>query len=375
MGTLTDFDPRFITDAGAGATEGSSRVGGIRAIPLVLEELGFDPAEVLAEVGVDARLFEDPNNLIRDVLIGQALVHCVARTGCEDFALRVGRHGRLASLGLVGALTASAPDVGAALRVLCRFLSLNDGGAVLSLATEGSLSSLNYSIYEGGVEGTSQIHLMVSAVACNVLRDLCGPDWAPSDVLIPCRRPRDVHLFREFFRAPLRFDADRLALVFPRGWLDHPLHSADPELHAALGAQAALFEELASPGLPSQVQRVMRNLLLEGKGSIEAVARRFSMHRRTLDRHLGANGVSFRKLADETRFEVACQLLRDTQMSVGEIATSLHYGDSSAFAHAFRRWSGESPTRWRESVQRAQPESTDAGASRGAAPARRALGC
>lgn len=99
------------------------------------------------------------------------------------------------------------------------------------------------------------------------------------------------------------------------------------------------------------------------------------MHRRTLDRHLGASGVSFRKLADETRFEVACQLLRDTQMSVGEIATSLHYGDSSAFAHAFRRWSGESPTRWRESAHRAQPESTDAGASRGAAPARRALGC
>jgi len=54
---------------------------------------------------------------------------------------------------------------------------------------------------------------------------------------------------------------------------------------------------------------------------------------------------------------VACQLLRDTPMSVGAIATSLHYGDSSAFAHAFRRWSGESPTRWRESAHRAQPES------------------
>jgi AraC-like DNA-binding protein len=353
MGTYTDSVSCLLADAGAGATEGSSRVGGIRAIPLVLAELGFDPAAVLAEVGVDARLFDDPNNLILDALIGQALVRCVARTGCEDFALRVGRHGRLASLGLVGALAASAPDVGVALRVLCRFLSLNDGGAVLSLATEGPFSSLNYAIYEGGVEGTSQIHLMVSAVACNVLRDLCGPDWAPSDVLIPCRRPHDVYPFREFFRAPLRFDADRLALVFPRGWLDHPLHSADPELHAALCAQAALFEELASPGLPSQVRRVMRNLLLEGKGSIEAVARRFSMHRRTLDRHLDANGVSFRRLADETRFEVACQLLRDTQMSVGEIAASLHYGDSSAFAHAFRRWSGESPTGWRESARRA----------------------
>lgn len=77
------------------------------------------------------------------------------------------------------------------------------------------------------------------------------------------------------------------------------------------------------------------------------------MHRRTLDRHLDASGFSFREVADEIRFEVACQLLRDTRLTVNEIAASLHYGDASAFAHAFRRWSGQTPTRWRESVSAA----------------------
>ena len=142
--------------------------------------------------------------------------------------------------------------------------------------------------------------------------------------------------------------------MFASRWLDHPLRGADAELHAALSAQAAAFEALASAGLPIQVQRVMRNLLLESKGSIEAVARKFSMHRRTLDRHLDASGASFRTLADGVRFEVACQLLRDTQMSVGEIAASLHYGDASAFAHAFRRWSGRTPTQWRATLSRAE---------------------
>ena len=350
-------DQRVVIDAGAGATEGMSRVGGVQAVPRVLEELEFDPAATLAHVGVDARLFADPNNLIRNALIGRMLDHCVARTGREDFAFRVGQHARLASLGLVGELAASAPDAGAALRVIARFLSLNDGAAILSLAAKGTQSSLSYAIYEAGVEGTSQIYLMVSAVACNVMRDLVGPDWAPTEVRLPCRLPRDVRPFRDFFRAPVRFDSDRLSLVFPHRWLERPPPGADAALHAALSERAAAFEAQASPGFPSQVRRAMRNLLLEGKGSIEAVARIFSMHRRTLDRHLGASGFSFREVADEIRFEVACQLLRDTQLPVSEIAASLHYGDASAFAHAFRRWSGRTPTQWRGSVSSASARS------------------
>ncbi len=342
-------DHLIATGAGAGATEGRSRVSSMQAVPRVLRALRFDPSEVLAEIGVDARLLDDADNLIPDELVGRMLRHCSARTGCEDFALRVGQHARLASLGLVGALAGSSPDVGTALRTLSRFLSLNDGASIVSISIEGEFSSLNYSIYEPGIEDTSHVYQMVSAAACNVLRDLCGARWGPTEVQLPFRTPDDVRPFREFFRAPLRFDSHRLALVFARRWLDHSLRNADAELHAALSAQAAEFEALASPDLPSQVQRVMRNLLLESKGSIEAVARNFSMHRRTLDRHLDARGTSFRTLADGVRFEVACQLLRDTQMSVGEIAASLHYGDASAFAHAFRRWSGRTPTQWRES--------------------------
>jgi len=347
-------NPQLANGSGAGATEGRSRISSMQAVPRVLKALRFDPGEVLAEVGIDARLFEDADNLIRDDLVGPMLCHCAARTRCGDFALRVGRHARLASLGLVGALAGSSPDVGTALRTLSRFLSLNDGASIVSVSVEGEFSSLNYAIYEPGIEGTSQVYQMVSAVACNVLRDLCDPKWAATEVQLPFRRPGDVRPFRDFFRAPLRFDSHRMALVFPSRWLDHPLRSADAELHAALSAQAAAFEALASPDLPSQVRRVMRNLLLESKGSIESVARNFSMHRRTLDRHLDASGASFRTLADGVRFEVACQLLRDTTMSVGEIAASLHYGDTSAFVHAFRRWSGRTPTQWRESVSGAE---------------------
>ncbi len=339
------FRPR---DAiGVSATEGRSRISAMHAIPRVLDALRLDPDAVLADVGVETRIFEDLDNLIRDDVVGRMLMHCAARSGRDDFALQVGAHAGLASLGLVGALAATAPDVGTALRTLSRFLGLNDGGAIVSISTGGAHASFGYAIYESGLRGTRDIYLMVSAVLFNVIRDLCGPTWVPTLVQLPCHRPRDLQSLRAYFRAPLRFDSHRLSLAFEHHWLDRLLPTADRALHAALLANAEAFEAQAPAPLPSQVRRLMRRLLIDGKGSIEIVAKTFSMHRRTLDRRLDSCGASFREVADGVRFEVARQLLGDTQMSVSEIAAALHYCDTSAFTHAFRRWSGDTPRQWR----------------------------
>jgi AraC-like DNA-binding protein len=59
---------------------------------------------------------------------------------------------------------------------------------------------------------------------------------------------------------------------------------------------------------------------------------------------------------DEQRFELACRMLRDTGMEVGQVAVTLGYNDASAFGRAFRRWSGETPARWRaKATSRAAP--------------------
>jgi AraC-like DNA-binding protein len=71
------------------------------------------------------------------------------------------------------------------------------------------------------------------------------------------------------------------------------------------------------------------------------------MHSRTLTRRLEAHGTSFKVLADQGRFEIALQMLRNTSLGVQEIAAVLDYADASAFTRAFRRWSATTPAVWR----------------------------
>ncbi|NCC28537.1 MAG: AraC family transcriptional regulator, partial [Gammaproteobacteria bacterium] len=53
----------------------------------------------------------------------------------------------------------------------------------------------------------------------------------------------------------------------------------------------------------------------------------------------------------QTRYEIACQLLRDTRLATQDVASALGYADVTAFARAFRCWSETTPAAWRSAHQ------------------------
>ena len=99
--------------------------------------------------------------------------------------------------------------------------------------------------------------------------------------------------------------------------------------------------------LTEDLRRVLRTELLRDSCSATMIAQLFSMHRRTMSRHLRMEGLAFRQVANEVRFEIACELLAITDMALSQIAAVLKYSELSAFTRAFRRWSGQTPSAWR----------------------------
>jgi AraC-like DNA-binding protein len=210
-----------------------------------------------------------------------------------------------------------------------------------------------YSIYVPGVVGTRQIYDVAIGVVRNVMRALCGPAWRATAAQLPYRRPADIRPYRRFFEAPVRFDAARAALVFPCDMLRCAVHDADPAVYRELTERVADLEAAGGGDLLFQVRRVLRNLLLSGGGNIDSVARAFDMNKRTLNRRLRERGLSFRELLDETRYQIACQMLAESDLVIVEIAAVLDYADAAAFIRAFRRWSGTTPNAWR--MERRRP--------------------
>jgi AraC-like DNA-binding protein len=328
------------------------RIGTALAIPDVLRSLGANPEDVLAEVGYDLRLFDDPENRISLAAHNRIVSHCAKRTGCPHFGLLVGQQDGLHSFGLPGLLVKYSPDVGTALRSFVRYLHLHVRGATAGLVVNGASAMFTYEIHEPGLEGIDQVGDGAVAVMHNIMRALCGPDWRPTEAWFAHRRPADVGPFRRFFRVPLRFDAEHFALLFSAGYLNRRLPVVDDELRLLLQKQIDLLEARHHDDFPEQVRSVLRTALMTGHAKADQVAALFGMHSRTLNRRLNSFGFGFQQLVDESRFEIARQMLEDSAKEVGKIAELLGYAAPGAFTRAFQRWSGNTPGEWRAAHSR-----------------------
>ena len=323
------------------------RVGTAMALPEVLRRLGANPRDVLSEAGFDVGLFDDPDNLITFKARGRLIAHCVARSGCQHFGLLVGQPGGLHSLGLMGLLAKYSADVGTSLNNLVRYFHLHLRGAALTLKVEGGAAIFGYYIYQRGAQANDQVGDGVVAVMFNIMRELCGPDWKPMEVWFAHRKPENVEPFRRLFRVRPRFDAEQNALVFSPSWLERPLPDVHPDVRRSVQNQIDALEARHVDDFPEQVRTVLRTALATTDATAERVAGLFSMNRRTLNRRLNVYGISYQDLVDETCFELARQMLEDSDLEVSEIAMLLHYADARSFIRAFRRWSDATPARWR----------------------------
>lgn len=336
-------------------TTGLVRVGPLMALPDVLRGFGVEPDELLAPFGVRADYFADPENILSFVTAGEILCRCVEISRCEHFGLLVGRRAGLSSLGPIGFLMQSAPDVRSALEALFRHLHVHDSGAVITLDSAGAYVSLGYTILQHEVPCREQILAIAMAIGLNILRGLCGADWQPDETHFAFRRPRDPAPYREFMGPRVRFDAESSAFVFASRWLDRPLAGADPLLHRLMRERVSELERLAGDDLITQVRRILRTLVMTPDCSLEAAARLSGMHGRTFNRRLAGHRTSFLELREEARRELACQLLESTSKPANQVAVTLGYTDASSFTRAFKRWTGMTPGHWRADRGRAHP--------------------
>jgi AraC-like DNA-binding protein len=323
------------------------RMGTALAIPDVLRSLGANPEEVLAELGYDLKLFDDPERRIPVAARNRLVSHCATRTDCPHFGLLAGQQNGLHSFGLLGLLVKYSPDVGTALRSLVRYFRLHVSGATLGLVVEGDTALMTWEVHQSAAEAVDHIGDAAVATMQNILRALCDPDWRPTEAWFAHRKPADVGPFRRFFRVPLRFDAEQFALVFSTRHLNRRLPVNDDELRHLLQSQIDTLEARHGDDFPEQVRSVLRTALITGHARADQVAVLFGMHSRTLNRRLNDFGMGFQQLMDESRFEIARQMLEGSAMEISQIAELLDYAAPGVFTRAFRRWSGTTPAQWR----------------------------
>lgn len=155
----------------------------------------------------------------------------------------------------------------------------------------------------------------------------------------------DVLAGRLVFDAPLSF------LHIPNETLSEVCRFSDPIAyrHAIAELQQTLDSRIGAKSF----KRRIRTLLDEESQlrNCQSIADELAISTSTLKRRLADEGTTFRKLLEASLQERATLLLLDRSLSATEVAAELGYSDLTNFSHAFKRWTGRSPSHFRHEYQ------------------------
>lgn len=122
----------------------------------------------------------------------------------------------------------------------------------------------------------------------------------------------------------------------------------------ALGSVKTLDEYLQQArlpevyGVPARVVEVLQKRIGHAPLSIGHVAEELNLSKRTLQRRLQQQDISFAELRDQVRFHYSIDYLIKQHLSIDSISASLDFSDRTSFTNAFKRWTGLSPSTFRK---------------------------
>jgi AraC-like DNA-binding protein len=141
-------------------------------------------------------------------------------------------------------------------------------------------------------------------------------------------------------------------LRFPRAAFEQRLDDGNPELaeHNETVLKRTL-EQLQHATWTHKVRACLEAQLPDGEPSAERIAQTLHLSLRSLQRHLADEGLNYESLLADTRQRLALQHMRDPRCSISEIAYLLGFADTSSFSRAFKRWTGQAPSLYREGLK------------------------
>ena len=156
-------------------------------------------------------------------------------------------------------------------------------------------------------------------------------------------------MYEVHFRCPMKFKSNQNALIFSKSDMERPFVTYNADLLAAVAPQleAELSEQLAQKTFTEQAKGILKQLLAGQRPGIQDLARELHLSTRTLQRRLTEQGITFQRLLDEARRELARHYLLHSSRELNETAYLLGFEDANSFFRAFHNWEGTSPGQWR----------------------------
>ena len=316
---------------------------------------GADRDALFQGTGIGPGVLDIPETRLTLAQVGTLARNALKLTGNPALGFDAGRNTRIAQVGVLGLAMMSSPTAGASLAVLMRHIGSLAPALEFELQLQGGCArlTLRETIPFGSLRPFAS-EWWLSAFVTITESLTCAP-LPLRELSFAYPEPSYVARYRELFAVPLRFAQPATSVLMDAAALDAKIAHADP-VTARIAERSYVMTTPTTPAPPRGLLAQVRRLLDAGRGPplrLRELARELQTSSRTLNRELQGMGTSYRRLLDQSRRERALEWVCGSDMTTVQIASELGFSDVRGFRRAFKRWTGDLPTRMRSQRPRA----------------------
>ncbi|AOK14866.1 AraC family transcriptional regulator [Burkholderia cepacia] len=317
----------------------------------VASDLGLDAGAVLAGTDLDPAAVADPFTLTSPLQFLTAASNAIRAYGNPDLGVRVGHRLHVSSYGMYGYAMLCSASLAHAFESAVKYHRLANGMLAIRWVVQDDsvswlfpdretmpLPCLDEPLYRFLIDMQFALHV-------TIIKDVMGAWCVPARAQFGQPQPAHAALLGDALECPIAFDQPHHVLSYPAAWLTRAPQLANPITAAQVSSHcASLLDELRSQ---AGVTRRVYQELTRTPGQfpdIDAIAAILCITSRTLRRKLEAEGTSYSELLASVRKALAIDYLGTTTLSTEDIASTLGFSDAVGFRHAFKRWTGMTPS-------------------------------
>ena len=310
----------------------------------------LDPVPLLEASGINPAAVTDPNERIPYDRVQDFYDRVAELIPDPNFGLKCEAFWHPTQMGALGYAWMTSHTLRSALQRLVRFSKIiNEYSHIELKETSESLSLVINTPSEEDVAAFRIDGVMAMLLA--MAQSNAGEEFHPQSLKVSHPEPKDTGRFYSLFQCPIDFGAKTNIFTISIADADEPRSCSNSQL--ALLHDQLLIKYLATLEKDNVVERTKASIidnLPSGNISDAVVARSLQMSERTLQRRLRESGTTFKSILNEVRVDLANSYIRDSKLSLTEISFMLGFAEMSTFSHAFKRWTGQSPSAFRDNI-------------------------
>jgi len=320
-------------------------------IAKAIDSYGCDSEKLFDDAGLDHRKLHDPLARFPFPAVTRLWQLATETTGDPGFGLTVANYWHPTTLHALGYSWLASNSLDEAFERAVRYTRIVNTAASGMLRIDRSENSYCIIINAAALAPNPVPSSVDAALAMLMImsRAAYGEDFRPLRVSLQRDKPDGSQRFVDYFAAPVDFSQAKNAMWLDPQVVTKPLATANPEL-VRINDQivAEYLAQLDRSDVTMQVRSKLIERLPSGYVSEEEIASSINISRRSLQRKLKDQGMSFTQLLENTRRDLSLQYVRDPQHSFNEIGFLLGFSEPGNFSRAFKRWYGQSPSQYRE---------------------------